>query len=314
MIKVLQIATTYGQQCGVGNFARRAEEALSRAGVRIQTSTELALDARADVILLHHEWGLFPSDDTVHRFCSSVERPVVMFSHSPGTEGFAPVVAGFVVMCQGVVGRTGKPVFMFPHPAWTPERLAERGELKSRFGLADKSIVIGSSGFLLPRREFPEVLAQLLPAAAENDWFVDLVTSRWMRPVSSVEPRLDHLLKEYPRNFRYGKTFLTNEQLNLRLQACDLLWCWTSKDTGPYASGVVSDQYASGTRSVVADKRQHRHITTLPNAVRAPASRPEFVDAVIAEARTEQFPRHDPDLVSWRHWSARLIGFLATLA
>jgi hypothetical protein len=311
MMKVLQIANTFGQRCGVGNLAQHTEDALKRLGVNVQTSTELVTDAQSDVVLLHHEWGLFPDSSVIYQFCSSIKQSVIMFSHSPGTEKFAHMLAGFVTMCPGVVNQVGKPVFEFPHPAWVPGKLEDRMKMKTRYGLADKGIVIGSSGFLFHRREFPEILSRILPIASENNWFIDLVTSRWLHPILTIESQLDQLLRDYPLTFRYGKKFLNSKQLNMRLQACDLLWCWASTPSTPYASGVASDQYASGTRIVITDKQQHHHVSSLPNVVRAPTNLEDFVDALIVEAGKNHFPRHPPEPVSWKHWTSQLVGFLA---
>lgn len=152
------------------------------------------------------------------------------------------------------------------------------------YGLPKDSVIIGSSGFLRLEREFPKVLSLLLPHAAANNWFVELATSAWFKSspeLKGIETELDCLAERFPGCFRYSTTFLEPTELNERLQACDLLWCWTNTPSTSYASGSISDQYASGTCLFAVDKKQHYHVLSLPNVVRGPAVLEEFVEGLV---------------------------------
>lgn len=286
------------------------------AGVHVETiGVRDAPVSGADISVVQHEWSLFAGDDDLRDVIRALPPPVVLFAHTPGVERFASDVAAFISLAPNAVTTTARPVCVVPHPALVPDRLDDRASLRARFGLPANTTVIGSSGFLLPHRGFDEVLELLLPRAAEHGWFVDLVASPWTKEIPGVRSRLVALAAEFgPRVFRAAFEFRANDELNRQLQACDLLWCWTKMPSLPYGSGSISDQYASGTRLVAAEKEQHAHVLALPNVVRAPADLDAFVDALAAEADRSDFPRHDPSLVSWQRTAPKVLEFLAKIA
>lgn len=322
-MKVLQIAASYGQACGIRNFAEGLEIAFARIGVEVHTVSGLSEDLPpSDVTLIHHDWDLYENnDDIVRCLCKNSPQPVVFFAHtgrmdkrSSGAERFSDVVESFVCMCPGVVD-TLKPVFLFPHPATIiPDKLEERHILRARCGLPQDSVIIGSSGFLRLEREFPKLLSLLLPHVAANNWFVELATSAWFKSspeLKGIETELDRLTERFPGSFRYGTAFIEPPELNERLQACDLLWCWTNTPSTSYASGSISDQYASGTRLFAVDKKQHDHVLFLPNVVRGPAVLEAFVEGLVEEIHGGVQVRHDPSLLSWDSWAKPFANFLA---
>jgi hypothetical protein len=263
-MKVLQVSPSYRETCGIGHFSRNLETALRDSYVDVSTTTSLTPANGFDVAVIQHEWGLFPRMEDLHTFCAQSPVPVVLFAHSGGVESFAESVDGFIAMHEGIVRSVERPSLVIPHPAWTPPILEDRQQLRNRFGLGDKSLVVGSSGFITGFRQFPEILARLLPVLRDEDGFVELVIakcgSHWYSEVERVERELDRLRCEYPENLRYDGRFLSNEELNLRLQACDVLWCFTNRASSAAASGAAADQYASGTTMVLADIDQHRPV------------------------------------------------------
>ncbi len=316
MFHVWQVATTAGKACGVGNFAVNLMKGLRGAGAQVTTTTDFpeATDS-FDLLLVHHEWDLFPDNEAFRGRCARVEKPLVLFAHSPETEMFADVVDGYISLAEGGVvldPPNARPVFTRPHPAWIPAELEDRAELRREFDLPDGT-VLGSSGFLVRDKRFPEILAELLPECAEHDWFVDLVTSRHYIAPPVVEVELDRLAQEYPKHFRYGTDFIGARELNRRLQACDILWCWSAEQSLPYGSGSISDQYASGTAVYGSGKRQHSHITRLPNATAGATELPAFVRGLIDEVHSGRFDRHDPASIGWPQFCAACLPFLRSV-
>ena len=314
-MKILQVATSLPEPCGVGNFARSLGVSLSSAGAGVTTVTTPAeaAGASADITLVHHEWGLFSSDDEFRSLCRASPQPVVVFGHSSGIERFGDVAAGFMTMCEGMVSKGTLPVLTFAHPAFVPAKLESRDSLRRQFALPRRRLVLGTSGFLRSDHEFPEVVEALLPEAVAHDWLITLVTSRWYRKCEDVETALFSLVRRHPDHLRVGLRFLSQLELNHRLQACDLLWCWSGTRSAPYGSGTASEQYASGSRMVVADTLQHEHVLALPNVVRAPALRGQFVNAILAEMSLGVRTRHDPRPVSWDSPVATILSFLSRI-
>lgn len=312
-MNVLQIVATGSNECGITLFAKTLETQARRVGINVTTLESIPPDAPADLLLLQYHDELF-SDGDAAALLASRPVPVVVFSHSEGSHEFFHFADGFITMCADMVASVDRPVHVFPHPAWTPEHLEDRVALRKEFGLPEDRLVVGTNGFLKFERQFVEILDVLLPKARQNDWLVQLVTSPWRLESPGLVARLRLLEETYARHFRFQHIFLDTQQLNRRLQACDLLWCWTAAPSSKYASGVVTDQYASGTRVIAASKEQHAHVLKLPNAVAGPDELTPFAERVIAELAGGRLTRHDPRPVSWENYIGDLGAFLKSIA
>jgi len=180
--------------------------------------------------------------------------------------------------------------------------------------------VLGSSGFISDSRRFSEIVERILPWAEGHNWLINLLCSRHARhnqyaSYVAEERRLQRLAT-HSAHFRLQIEPKTSEELHTQLRACDLLWCWTSVASRPYASGTCSDQYCSGTRLILADKQQHSCLYGLPNVVFTPPDFEAFMAALHAELRRGHHPRHDGRMLSWQergHAPADFLRFVATL-
>jgi hypothetical protein len=310
-MKVIQIVPTLGQNCGVAFFAAALHEQMEKIGIEVKDHPMLKGNMpAADIILLHHHSDLLDNED-VQRLCARNRCPVVLFAHSDGIDMLYNVVDGFAAMCPGMIPETERPTHVFPHPAWIPEGLEDRAILRESFKLPIKSRIIGTNGFLKFERQFVEILTELLPQAKDNDWFVNLITSPWYKDSPGLESQLEKLQSAYSSCFRFENSYWDRKTLNQKLQACDLLWCWTRAASSPYASGVISDQYASGTRIFAADKLQHHHALELPNVIRGPNKLEPFIEQLIEEIKRGICQRHDPSPLSWDRCIYHLTAFLA---
>ena len=310
-MRLLQVVPTLGLDCGLPVLATTLAERLAEVGVASTAAATLPDDPDADAVLLWFHSDLLGPED-VRALRAATDRPIALFVHSTGAEAALEAVDGVLAMSPGLVPGDAPRPHVFPHPA-TPQPLADRAALRRRFGLPKDARVLGTCGFLRFERRFDEIAARLAPLAEEAGWFVQITTSPWYRESPGVIDRLTELRTLYPGSFGFEYRHLDEAELVLRLQACDLLWCWTAAPSSPYASGVVATQYASGTRLVVADKQQHELVLGLPNVVRAPARLEEFVEVLAAEAAADRLERHDPTPVSWdgvlpglTHWLTQL--------
>lgn len=312
-MNILQISKTQGTDCGLSLFAKNLETQMQHSGIETTTVTSLHPGSQADLILLHHHEELISNEEVVE-LARNVPAPLVLFAHSEGVDSLCGHVDGRVAMCPGMIGPTDTPTHVFSHPAWVPTHLEDRGALREEFGLPKHRLVVGTHGFLKFERQFAEIVEALLPEVRRNDWFIKLLVSPWRLDSPGLIDRLETLRAENPDHFRYEYAFFDMVELNRRLQACDLLWCWTEVPSSPYASGVASDQYASGTRLLVAAKQQHGHILGLPNVVTAPGTFAPFVDSLLTELREGSRQRHDPAPVSWDNCIHGFAAFLRNLA
>lgn len=312
-MKIIQMVNTYGRNCGIALFADNLQKQMKKIGIEVNTISTTDCDMPiADIILLHHHVDLL-NYESVKSLCERSQCPVVIFAHSDGIDITIDRIAGFVAMCPGMIPETNKPVHIFPHPAWVPECLEDRTILRNKFGLPIKPMVIGTNGFLKFERQFVEVLNVLLPHAKDNNWFVNVITSPWYIDSPGLMPELEKLQFAYSGFFRLENVFWDEKTLNQRLQACDMLWCWTKAPSSPYASGVISHQYASGTCIFATDKLQHGHVLKLPNVIKGLNKFEPFMEQLIMEIKRGKRQRHDPSPVSWNGCIDGLAFFLKTI-
>jgi len=311
-MRLQQMVPTWGERCGLAVFAGTLHAVLTKRGVVIATGGMGAVDASADIVIVHHHPEVL-ADEAIVDLCRRSPRPVVVFAHEAGADGACTRAAGVLSMCAGMVGNVAVPQHVFPHPAWVPPVIEDRAALRRQLGWPVEARILGTSGFLKFDRQLPEVLALLLPEAELCGWRVVALTSPWRLESPGLLQALQSLEHLYPALYVHHM-FQNPAQLNRQFQACDLLWCWTAAPSIPYASGVISDQYASGTRVVAPDKLQHRHVLSLPNAVATPPTLEAFVNVLIAEARSDAAVRHDPAPVSWDAQLPPLLEFLCFVA
>lgn len=312
-MRVLQVSPTKGEHCGVALFGERLATELEAQGIGVTTVPGLDGPTDADVVLIQHHAELL-DDAGVRAIGSRAGRPVVLFAHSTGIEGLLEAVDGVMAMSSGMVPETGTATLVFPHPARTPERLSDRSALRARFGLPLQDRILGTCGFLRFERQLVEILSALLPRVAGAGGLVQVMTSPWYIDSPGLVEEIAAVGRRYPGHFVHEHRHLPEEELNLRLQACDLLWCWTRASSQPYASGVASELYASGSRVVAADKLQHEQILRLPNVVRAPAVLDAFVAEVTRQVQEGEDGRHNPSPVSWDRHIRAIARFLHDVA
>jgi hypothetical protein len=296
-MKVLQVIPTLGRHCGLAVLAGALDERLNCAGVDSRLAPTLVPNTDADVVLLWFHADLMGPDEIL-ALGAQTDRSFALFVHSAGAESAFDAVDGLLAMSPGLAPHHAPCRHVFSCPA-TPEPLLDRVALRERLGLPIDRRVMGTCGFLRFEREFERVAARLVPHAEERGWFVQITTSPWHIDSPGVVDELERIREQHPASFGFEYRHLDEPELIHRMQACDLLWCWTRAPSSPYASGVVATQYASGTRLIVADKLQHEQVLGLPNAVRGPAELEDFVTALVTEADAERFGRHDPEPVSW---------------
>ncbi len=311
-MKITQIVTTLKKACGIAYFAKNLQEQLEKISIQTEIISELDLNCTSDILLLHYHSELFSSNELIS-FCDKSKVPVIIFAHSEGAEILQHKAKGFIGMCQGIFPETCKPNLIFPHPAWIPEKLAERTVLRERYKLPINKTIIGTNGFLKFERQFDEILNILLPVAEKNNWLIYILSSPWYLDSPSLIEKLEKYKVEYPNYFNYEHSYLEKEILNEKLQSFNLLWCWTKALSSPYASGVISDQYASGTRIFATDKKQHEHVLQLPNVAKGSVSLRLFIEQLISEIETNNFQRHSPEIISWENSVTQLIDFLLYL-
>lgn len=303
-VEVVQIVPTLDEPCGISNFATMLGAALTARGVRVESSRSWTGGTR--ISLLHYHPELMTAAE-VSRGVAAAGGPVLLLPHEK-PEVLASIAFDGYVHLATPASDHGRPSVVLGHPAWTPSLLRPRSEIRAELGLPVDTMILGSSGLLRRNREFPRMLAALLPWVSARGWFVYLPTSRWRLPDPATEATLAQLQEAQPDAFRFDTSFKEPAELNTRLQACDLLWNWTNTKAVDYASGTAADHYASGSRLLISSRPQHDAVLRRPNVFSSPPDFEQFTAGLKALAdlswteRTDDgVPRHDPGADSWKH-------------
>lgn len=299
-MKILQVCRSIGRHCGIANFA-------ANLGAAAGIPTEPAYRGQdCDVALIQHEHGLWTPPD-LRDVCGRIRGRKVLFAHSPLVFDAADA---FVAMAPGMVD-TSKPVHVMPHPAYV-RPLVDRAELRKRLGL-DFKVVVGSHGFAQPNRRFDMFVQQLLPVLEEVDGAVVIAAAEHFTAAQKyhLQFSMSKLRSLAGPRVIVEADYLEAGEVNLLMQACDVAWCWTAAPSKPYASGVASDLYGSGSRLVCADKLQHRAVLGRDNVVPAPEDFAGFFKVLVREIRRGEYPRHDASELSWGAQIGPLMEFLS---
>ena len=318
-MQIVQVSPTHGERCGVGIFGATLEKYLCLRGYDVLTLRDLS-DFDCDLLLVQHQWSLY-DDRKLSAFLGRIQHPTVFIAHSGGVEKYDGLVTAFASMGPRMIGDTKSPVVYGRVPAFVPSRLSARDELRRSLDLPLDRTILGTSGFMLESRQFEAVLELLLPSVSASNAFVYLVCTPWMRDSPRVRKQLLAFEREFSNCFQFNREFLSPQGLNLRLQACDLLWCWTGRKSRPYSSGALADQYGSGTRIFASDREQHAPFLSLPNVITGASELNGFVTGLLAEMAqvrdanaSGRVMRHDPSPVAWGEFMDVFCGLFRGIA
>lgn len=308
---LIQVCPSIHRKCGVGNYAKYLLSAMQSSGAAISTVEQVPVNSDAD-LLVQHEFGLLDTAQ-LRKALQQHRGRVFLFAHSRDADRhFSDLVAAYITFCEGMTA-SGTRQLVLPHPGWQRVPLLDRAALKSHLGWTKYRGVIGTNGFIRPSRRYDEIARQLIGFARRENILLRVICPRHHthddRPgYRDQEFRLQALAQEYPQHLQLETQFLDHDELNRRFQACDLTWGWTKTPSSPYGSGTSSDQYGSGTRMIVADKLQLKHVLQLPHTMAVIGNAEEFVGILKREslARVSSARSLSAFMVNFR-WAASTV-------
>jgi hypothetical protein len=311
-LRIVQFSPSMGELCGVALFADSLASALSAVGADVRTKACISSPVDAHLLLVQYHDELI-TDGDLGSLLRRARKPAIIMAHSAGLAARKLGAAGVMAMAADVLEADAElPTLIFPHPAFVPAVLCDRSEVRQRIRLPSDRKIVATCGFLRFERELPDILARLLPGASALGWQVLLVTSPWRLPSPGLLDAIGVIGDRYSSSFWHRHEHMSERALNDHLRASDLLWCWTRACYGaPYASGVISQMYGSGTRIIAADRPAHEHVLRLPNVIRAPVTMDGFVSEVLRQMAEGRTATHDPAPVSWGRVADQIVGFLS---
>lgn len=308
-VDILHSSKTVFKPCGIGNFSRSLNDRLIELDIKsiLWGDTLHPRMHLFGLVLIQHEYAFIKERDI--SLLSKLGIPVVFFVHSKPNRKFKiidNIASGFIGMCK-TMAPTNKPFFYWPHPGFYKEINREKARHSFEInGLKAKDYnkVVGTCGFANKARRFEMILPELCKHAREQNWLVIIHAPKHNKFESnqghqSTVSVLEKLQERFSNNLVVQTEFLPFVQVNEILQVCDVVFCWTDTPSIPYASGVASDLYCSGTKLVICDKLQHSAVIGRENVVATEPDLFAFIDKLTREIMKEP-TRHDGSDLSWR--------------
>lgn len=315
-IKIAQVSKTTDEACGIGNYSKNFANRLSQMGIEVYTvnSVDIQESTNYDAIIYQHEHSLISPKDFINAG-ELVPRIALLHSDSSGSHSrtLNAYCDAYITMCDGMI-ETDKPVYNHRMPG-QDKRMIDREDLRRRFGWQRYDKVIGSCGFMNPVRFFPEIVDAICSKSIHVGVYI--ACSKHFRYLTEsghklVHKKLQELDQRYP-NFIMETEFGDFTEKILKLQACNLNWCYTNVPSTKYASASASDLYATGTRLIINSRTQHSAVLGLPNVVSVEQPINGFIDALWKEVYEGPDGRHHPGQISWSNSFCELKPWLQSV-
>ena len=316
-----------GTRCGCNTYAMRLKHYLNKLE-KNSDGEDVFINAKifaerlkdpVDIINVQYEPGLYPDP---REFSSIFDEyfscPIAVTAHHIGyLEQFYSIIDGIILHSEEQVDNKPWLYKVIPHPALVfPKKDKQR--LRKKFGLPEDKKIVGTAGFITGTgKNLPSSVEAILKRL-NDDEFLYLTTSFWkggdMGRERQILSRVKKLGKE--KQFKMDTDFVSDEELNERLQACDLLfaWCGVGPNDVGSQSGIAADMYGSRTKLIVKDSAHYSFIGSQDKVLVGREGIDSFADDVIDALRNEDLEDvQDPIWLSWQEKVKEYLDFYYTL-
>ncbi|MBE3094323.1 MAG: hypothetical protein IMZ52_04770 [Actinobacteria bacterium] len=306
-MRVVVQCSSAGQRCGIQTYASRLNEYLNKEP---NVSSKIIVEKirnHPDIININYEPGLVPPQ-FLQKFLSKYTQPVIITAHHIGyLQQFYPMVDGIVLHSLDQVTPETKPwdYAVIPHPALVfPKK--DKMELRKKLKLPEDKKIVGTAGFICGTGKELSMMINPLINALQKDEFLYFITSFWKGGDMGELDRIQSVVNKAGKqdNFRIDTDFVSDEELNEKMQACDLLFAWNTMEHGKHKgsqSGIAPDMYGSRTKLIVKDGPHYSYVASLPSVLKGRSPAGEFVEDVFKALRTEDLMNtgNVPEPISW---------------
>jgi len=269
-MKIAIQVTSLGQRCGIATYAERLNYYINKAGIESKQFVE-RIRNNPDLISLQYEPGLM-QPQVLQMFVNRYPQPIVVTAHHIGhIPQFYPLLDGIILHSKSQIPLNRDKTLnepwsykIIPHPALVyPEK--GKDEMKKKYGLPLDKTIIGTAGFIAGTgKELPGLVDHLLKNL-KKDEFVFLTTSFWKGGDFGFESQINQVVKSLGKEdqFRIDSDFVSEETLNEKLQACDLLFAWNIFNGPGSTSGIAMDMLGSRRKLIVKDSPHYSFASSI---------------------------------------------------
>jgi len=316
----IQCSSYTTARCGIRTYSVRLNEALKKKGIDSHIFIEKP-HKDVDAILIQYEPGILPPQK-LNYFVRKFIEPLVIVTahHSRDIDQFYPILDGVVFHDESqIIGEPWEGLYtIIPHPALVFPRL-DKKKVRKELKLPVDKTIIGTAGFITGTgKKLPVILESLLPKI-DDSMFIYFITSFWKAGDLGRLRQIQEIVKRSGKanQFRIDTDFLSEKELNKRMQACDLLFSWndTSINDKGSQSGIAADMYGSYTKLIVKDSPHYNFIKKQDKVLVGRLDVDDFTEDVINAVKKEDLTDvPDPSWLSWDKMVDRYIEFIEELS
>jgi hypothetical protein len=313
-LKVAIQCSSLGQRCGIATYSDRLNDYLNKIdGVESKQFVE-KIRNHPDVISIQYEPGLM-QPQFLQNLVNRYSQPIIVTAHHIGyVPQFYPLLDGIVLHSKTQIEGMGEPwnYRIIPHPSLVfPEKGKE--EMKKKYGLPLDKKILGTAGFIAGTgKNLPEIVRFMLKELRDDE-FLYLITSFWKGGDFGFENEILKSVKELKKEnqFRIDSDFVTEEILNEKMQACDLLFAWNKFDGPGSTSGIAMDMIGSRRKLIVKNSPHYSYAASIKGVEVGNIKQDEFARDVLSLVRKGDLDKNipDPTPYSWQSLTPSYVDY-----
>ncbi len=295
-----------GTRCGIWTYSSRVIKYLNELdNVKSKSFIRKYKDGKPDVINIQYEPGMMPPQKLMKLLNKYTEPIVITAHHTHNLQQFYPMIDGVIIHDEGqLIGEKPWDYTVIPHPALVfPKK--DKKKLRKKYKLPLDKKIIGTMGFICGTGKILPVTVECILKELKDNEFLYLITSFWkggdMGRLEEIKSVVKKLGKE--DNFRIDTDFMVDEEeLNEKMQCCDLLYAWNNmaKNARGSQSGSAADMYGARVKLVVKDCPHYSFIGEQDKVVVGRENPEDFAKDVIKTLRESDLTDvQDPTWLSW---------------
>jgi len=302
-LKIAIQCSSLGQRCGIFTYSKRLEKYLNDVkDVKAYLFAERARN-NPNIISLQYEPGLM-SPQLLNVLIQRYHQPIVVTAHHIGQ------LPSFYHMLDGIVFHSKTQILGDPwnyriitHPAMV---FKEKGKenMRKKYDLPLDKKIIGTAGFIAGTgKDLPNMVKHILKNLNEDE-FLYCITSYWKGGDFGFEESIRNTVKKLGKenNFRMDTDFVSEETLNEKMQACDLLFTWNVSTTPGGSSGVAMDMIGSRRKVIVKDAPHYASAASIEGVEVGRQDQKDFAEDVLKLLREGDLNNvPDPTPYSWEN-------------
>ena len=312
--------SSLGERCGIYTYASRLNRYLNKVkedkeGNKINVESFMFASKprrKFDIISVQYEPGLIQPNFLQYFLNKYVDVPIIVTAHHIGyLKDFYPILDGVVLHSEDQVDEKPWVYRTIPHPALVYEK-KDKKKLRKKLGLPLDKKIIGTAGFITGTGKNLPVTVKEILKNLNDDEFLYLTTSFWKGGDLGREHDIISAVKEVGKEnqFRLDTDFVSDEELNEKLQACDLLyaWCQVGPNEVGSQSGIAADMYGSYTKLIVKNSAHYSFIGKQDKVLVGREDPEDFAEDVINALRNEDLD--DVQNPRWLSWEVQVKEYI----